>query len=232
MPLYFLLDIPGILLGMAIGNIIISISFLQTINYKDRTFRLIFDNYKVILNNFGVDASSSLVRSVDRLLVGAFFGFLFTGIFIFNMQILFLLEILPRALYSYLLSEESSGKKHSQIGYLVILISGLIAIGVIILSPIFVEQFFSSYSEGIPALQIIVISIIPISISSIITAKMQAVESTKVGYSAVIHIGTLLILLSFLGSEFGLIGLSFAVLGSSIINASFLYFLYLKFSNS
>ena len=113
-----------------------------------------------------------------------------------------------------------------------ILVSILIAISIIILSPIVVEQIFPNYSEGIFSLQILVISIIPVSLSLIITAKMQAVKSTKVGYSAVIHIATLLILLSFLGSEFGLIGLSFAVLGSSIINASFLYFLYLKFSNS
>ena len=231
-PLYFVFGIPGILIGMALGNIVVCAGFLRTINFREKSFQLLQSNFKVILNNFGIDASTTLVRSVDRLLIATIFGFAFTGIFIFNMQILFALEILPRALYSFLLSEESSGKKHTKINYLVILISVFIAISVIIISPIVVEQIFPNYSEGIPSLQILIISIIPISLSLIITAKMQAVKSTKVGYSAVIHIATLLILLSFLGSEFGLIGLSFAVLGSSIINASFLYFLHLKFSNS
>ena len=166
---------------------------------------------------------------MDRLLVGTLFGFLFTGLFIFNMQVLFALEIVPRVLYNFLLPEESSGNKHTKIIYLTILISVLLAVAVSVFSPIIVEEFFPNYSEGIPSLQILVFSIIPISISTIITAKMQAVKSTKVGYSAVINIGSLLILLSFLGNEFGLIGLSIAVLLSSIINLIFLGFLYQKF---
>jgi len=111
----------------------------------------------------------------------------------------------------------------------VVLISTLIAIAVIIFGPSIVEQFFPNYLEGVIALQIIVISLIPISISSVITAKMQAVESTKVGYSAIVSISSLLILLGFLGNEFGLVGASVAVVISSILNTIFLYFLYRNF---
>lgn len=55
---------------------------------------------------------------------------------------------------------------------------------------------------------------------------MQAVESSKVGYSAIVRIGSLLILLSVLGNAYGLIGFSLSVLISSILNTIFLYFLY------
>ena len=134
------------------------------------------------------------------------------------MQILFGLEILPRILYLFLLSEESSGRKHKKIAYFVVLVSGLITITVIIFGPLIIEQFFPKYSDGIIGLQILVISLVPISISSIITAKLQAVESTKVGYSAIVNIGSLLILLIFLGNGYGIIGLSWAVVGSSILN--------------
>jgi len=225
-PLYFVLDIPGILLGMALGNIISSVWLAKSVSLKVKSLGLLKSNYKVIINNFGIDASTNLVRSIDRLLVGTIFGFLFTGVYIFNMQILFGLEILPRVLYLYLLSEESSGKKHKKISYFVILSSVLISMAIIIFAPLIVEQIFPKYSEGIFGLQILVISLVPISISSIITAKMQAKESTRVGYSAIVNIGSLLILLGFLGNEYGLVGLSLAVVISAIINTIFLYFLY------
>ena len=70
------------------------------------------------------------------------------------------------------------------------------------------------------------ISLVPISISSIITAKLQAVESTKVGYSAIVSIGSLLLLLGLLGNEYGIMGLSLAVVVSSILTTIFLFYLY------
>ncbi len=225
-PLYFVLGVPGVILGMAIGAIISGLWLVNSISFKKVSFGLIKEKYKVLLSNFGVDASSNLVRWVDRLLVGAAFGFFSLGFYHFNMQILFALEILPRALYQFLLSEESSGKSHKKINYLVVLAAGLIIVSVIFLAPTVIEQFFSKYTDGIFSLQIIVISLLPISISSIITAKMQAAESKSVGYSAIIRIGSLLILLSLLGNVYGLTGFSLAVLVSTILNTIFLYFLY------
>jgi len=228
-PLYFILDIQGILLGMALGNIISSVWLVKSINFRIKSFQLLKNNYRILVNNFGIDASTNLIRTLDRLLIGILFGYLFNGIYIFNMQILFVLEILPRILYLFLLSEESSGRKHKKINYFVVLVSVLSTITVIILAPLIIDQFFSKYSDGIIALQILVLSLVPISISSILTAKLQAGESTKVGYSAIVSIGSLLILLSFLGNEYGIVGLSLAVVVSSILTTIFLYFLYRNF---
>ena len=48
--------------------------------------------------------------------------------------------------------------------------------------------------------------------------KLQANESTLVGYSAVVRIGSLIILIPILGDMFGLIGLSLSVLFSIIFH--------------
>jgi len=229
-PLYFVLDIPGILLGMALGNIISSVWLVKSINFKIRSFQELTNNYKVLINNFGIDASSNLIRTMDRLLVGIIFGFLYNGIYIFNMQILLGLEILPRILYLFLLSEESSGRNHKKINYFVVFFSGLSTIIAIIFAPFIIEQIFPKYSDGIIGLQVLVISLVPISISSIITAKLQAVESTKVGYSSIVSIGSLLILLGLLGNEYGIMGLSLAVVISSILTTIFLFYLYRNFN--
>lgn len=224
--LYFVLDVPGILLGMALGNIIGSILLIKYINLSVKSFQLLKQNYKVLISNFGIDASNNLVYSVDRLLVSIVFGFVFAGSYVFIMQILFALELLPRSLYQFLLSEESSDKQHKKLAYLVVLTSVLITIAVIIFSSIVVEQVFPNYSNSIPSLQILVVSLIPLSISFIIVAKMQVKESTQVGYSGIVRIGTLLVLLGVLGSIYDLIGMSVAVLVSVIVNTVFLYFLY------
>jgi len=229
-PLYFILDIQGILLGMALGNIISSVWFVKSINFRIKSIQELKNNYKVLINNFGIDASTNLIRTLDRLLVGIIFGFLFNGIYIFNMQILFGLEILPRILYLFLLSEESSGRKHKKINYFVVFVSGILTIIAIIFAPFIIEQFFPKYSDGIIGLQILVLSLIPTSISSILTAKLQAAESTKVGYSAIVSIGSLLILLGLLGNEYGILGLSLAVVVSSILTTIFLYCLYRNFN--
>lgn len=225
-PLYFVLDIPGILLGLAFSNIVSSIWLIKYVDLKEKSLRLIKNNYKILINNFGVDISFNLGVIIDRLLVATVFGFAFAGLYIFNMHILLVLQLLPGILYVFLISEEASGKKHPKINYLVVLISILAALAVIIFSPTIIEQLFPNYSDGIPGLQILVISIIPTSISLIMTAKMQAQKSARVGYSAIVNIGSLLILLVLLGNEYGLIGVSLAVLTSAILNTIFLFFLY------
>jgi len=227
-PLYFIFGINGVLVGLALANILSGMWLIKFTSWKVNWFRLLKNNYKVLINNFGIDVSSNLIRSIDRLLVGAVFGFLSVGLYIFNMQILFALELLPRILYIFLLSEESSGIKNTKIIYLVIIVSGLVSSVMIIFSPYLVEQLFPKFYEDTASLQVLLLSLVPFSISMIITAKMQALESVKVGYSAIVGIGSILILMVILGDIYGLIGLSFAVLISSILNSTFLYFLYKK----
>jgi len=110
--LYFVFDIPGILLGLAISNLIGSLPFFKII--KLTSFFHLKNYYKVLIHNFGVDASTSLSGTVDKLLVAPLFGFLMVGIYQFNIQILFALGVLPTILYSFLLSEESRGTTHKK----------------------------------------------------------------------------------------------------------------------
>jgi len=224
--LYFVFEIQGIVLGMIISNFLASIPFLN--NLKIKSIRGLKNYYKVIIHNFGVDANVALPVMVDKLLIAPLFGFFIVGIYQFNLQILLALSVLPGILYSFLLSEESSGKSHRKISYLVISGSIGVVIAVIFFAPIFVDEFFPRYTDGIFSLQILVVSLIPLSFTSIFNAKLMARESTKIGFSAIIRIASLLILITFLGDLYGLVGLSFAVLFSIILNTRFLFILYKK----
>jgi len=225
--LYFLFEISGIILGMAIGNLIASGLYFKSLKMK--SFFGLKKQFKVIIHNFGVETSNTLPRILDKLLIAPLFGFFIVGIYQFNFQILFALEALPAVLHAYILSEESSGVRHKKIVNLSILGSVVIALIAIVLAPFFVNEFFPKYSEGVFSLQIMVLSIIPLTVSSVFSAKLQAKESTRIGISAIIRIGTLLVLLAFLGELYGLEGFSLAVLFSIIINTIFLSILYYKY---
>jgi len=224
--LYYIFDFSGIVLGMGVATFLSSYYFLKLLSRKVSILKDVKSNYKVIIHNFGLDVSLNLPRMIDKLLIVPLLGFTFVGIYQFNLQILFLLEIFPAALHSFLLSEESRKSTSKKIVYLAIIGSILLSLLIIIISPIIVDLFFQKYTEGILALQILLISITPLTISAIINAKLQAKESTKIGYSAIIRIGSLLGLITILGSQYGLIGLSLSVLISIILNTLFLVFLY------
>ena len=229
-PLFYVFEIPGILIGLAISNFIASFDFMKSLR-KIQSFNLVKQNFNVIFHNFGVDVSTNLPRIVDKVLIAPLFGFFFVGIYQFNMQILFGLEILPIVLHIFLLSEESSGKVHKKLISLVVIGTVLLTIISIFLAPIVIESWFPKFSEGIFPLQILIISLIPLSFTAIFSAKLQAKESTKVGLTAIIRIGSLLGLITLLGNLYGLLGLSIAVLLSICVNTIFLGILYYKEKN-
>jgi len=223
---YLFFEFEGILLGIAIAYFISSLKYFQNISFGNDFLQKIKTNFKIFIHNFGVDASTNLVKFVDKLIIAPIAGFAILGIYQLNLQILIGLEIIPIALHSFLLSEESSGTKHLKTTIFVLLLSVVLVGLIIFLTPILIPEFFPKYKEGIESLQILVLSLIPLTISAILNAKLQAKNSTKVGFSAIIRIGSLIILLIILGSNFGLMGLSYAVLLSAIFNTLFLMYLF------
>lgn len=224
--LYFSFDLYGLLFGFAISHLLCGFNFLKNINIKKNFLKNISSNSKILIHNFGVDFSTYAPRFIDKLIIFPFFGFSNLGIHQLNIQILFALEILPLALHSFLLSEESRGKKYFKTNYLILLTSIFITILAILIGPIFINQFFPQYSLGIESFQIMIISIIPLTIGYILTAKLQANESTLVGYSAVVRIGSMVVLIPILGSMFELIGISLSILFSAVLYAISLFIIH------
>lgn len=225
---YFTIGFLGIILGLALANIVCSFSYIKSLDRKINSFNDLKNNFKVIIHNFGVELSTTLPTLVDKLVIVPLLGFITVGIYQFNLQILVGLGVLPAIIHGFLLTEESSSHIPNKILYLVIIGSVILVILTIIFSPFLVNLFFPKFIEGIQSLQIMIISVIPLSISSIFNAKLQAHESTTVGYSLIVRVGILLVLIAILGNLYGLIGLSLSVLISTSAYATFLGFLYKK----
>ena len=77
--LYFVFDIYGIILGMAISNFLGSLPILK--NLKITSFFELKNIYKVLVHNFGVSMGARLPSMVDKLAIAPLFGFFIVGIF-------------------------------------------------------------------------------------------------------------------------------------------------------
>jgi len=225
---YFTFDMIGIIIGMIIGNLVCGITFFHEIKFKTNSFLQLREKYRVLLHNFGIDSSTKLIRYIDKLFILPILGYTYVGIFQLNTQILFAIETIPLALYSFLLTEESSKIITSKISYLVIALSIILSLIGIFTAPYIIPVVFPDYVEGIISLQILLFAPLPFTLSLIFTAKLQLLESTRVGFSGIVQIVSLIILIIILGSMFELVGLSIAFVLSSILNTIFLSILLFK----
>jgi len=224
--LFFIFDIPGVLLGMSLSNLIFSFYFVKNLNFKIKSWKELKSNLGFITHNFSIQASAGFTKFLDKLLIVPLLGFTYAGLYQFNLQILLALTILPAALHAFLLTEESGGTTHTKITYFTIIAAIFLVLISIPLSPLLVDYFFPKYTDGIPSLQVMIITLIPLSITAALSAKLQAVESKKVGYPAIARVVALLGFVVLLGNFYGLMGLALAVLISSTIETILLTIIY------
>ncbi len=224
--LYFMIEIPGILLGMAIGNFALSFNYLKSLKNKGWNFSKLKSKSKIILQNFGVHLQQTIPNHVDKLVIVPLFGFYTTGIFHFAVQVLIAIELLTLVLHRFLLAEQSSEEISKRFIYLASLTAAVIILAGIFLAPIIIENLFSEYESSISAVQMIVFGVIPLICIAILNAKLQVLESNLVGYGVVVRIGANLVLIPILGGLMGIIGLVMANLISLVLLTIFLLILY------
>jgi len=138
------------------------------------------------------------------------------------------LGIVPMIIYTYLLPEESFGNSNRPIIVWGIIISIILALVTFFLSPIAVSYFFQDYVASIVVIQILAFGIIPLTIITILNAKLQSQQSKRVGIGALVRIGSHLILIPFLWNMLEMEGLALAAIFSILIHMIYLIAIYYK----
>jgi len=226
--LYYVMEIPGIILGMAIGNIVLSYNYLKSLKFNEWSFSKLKSKWKIILQNYGVALQQTIPNQVDKLIIVPLFGFQTTGIFHFALQVLIALELISLTFHRFLLAEQLQEKISKRFFLLLVLLTSfLILIGIFVL-PYIIEFLFPQFMESIFAVQVIVFGTIPLFFISIITAKLQVMESNLVGYGVLVRIGTNLSLIPLLGGLWGVMGLIIANLISLVLLSVYLLIIYYK----
>jgi len=223
--LYHVLGISGIVLGFAIGTIPDIIGVYNYITRKKESIFILKPKIGFMLNVWGAIILSNLLRWGDKILIGATLGFTILGDFQLALQYVFLLYQIPIIVSMYLLPQEVEGTKNKKIKSWFIVISIGIALLSYLLIPQIIPSLFPEYTSSIIPMQIMGITIIPITISYIYEAQLLGKGKSKpIVIITAIQVGAYFSLLMILSSAMDLLGLALAFLLTSFIKPS-LYFL-------
>lgn len=223
-PLGYELDgIDGLLLGMTAANLLAGMRAVRGLGVLPArsTFEALFSSgFTVLLQNFLVDASTNLSRRVDKILVGVLFGPCVLGLYQFNLNILFGLELLPVTLQQLALVDRDKAQGNvSQVRWLLVGVSLLISISAATFLPSAVATFFPAYSAAVLSLQLAVFVLPFLTFTAVLSSQLQRQGSRVVGYVAILRILMLLSLLWPLGHIWALEGMSVAVIAATLIQA-------------
>jgi len=164
-----------------------------------------------------------LGSSTDRLIIAPMFGYALLGNYQLGLQFLALLDILPIIVYKYTLPHDSSGNPNIKLKKVTIMISCLVSVLAVTLSPYLVPLFFPKYQVAIGIIQIMSVSVIPASISYAYSSKLLGAEKSKLvlfGYG--VYLAVLVLGIFTLGNVFGINGAAASLVIATTSQAVFL----------
>jgi len=215
--------INGILFGYFLGTLIAFAELYPLLKNKKIEFSILRPKIRFILETFSLKISNIVFRRGDKLLVGALFGFTLLGSYFFAAQYILLLYNFPKTITQYLIPQEAEGKKNKKFKLVAILVACIVALISIVGISYGIDIFFPKFTETIILIQIMSISIIPLTISQIqIIEYLGKGNSRMVLIANIFHVTLYLLLIIVLGESFGLLGIAFAFLIPSSLKPIFI----------
>lgn len=213
---YFSFGTEGLILGYAIASLAFSFDYFRYLKFNF-SFPELKKKLTFMLHSYSQSVSTNISLYLDKLVVGQLFGFATLGLYQISFQFLMFLALIPMSLYQYLLPRESlnmENKRFVLAGMAVAITACLVFYFTV---PVIIDRFFPKFVDSIPSSQIMVLGVIPMTVSSILNSKFIGREKTRpVVIGSLVYIVLLLVCEVTLGGLFGLIGLSVSVLTSLI----------------
>jgi O-antigen/teichoic acid export membrane protein len=218
----------GVIYGLTISYLpfvkIIYAIFKETkINFAEIKSRIGF-----IINNYLISLASVFRSQLDKILIGSVFGFSLLGNYALASQIYAIFMILPNILTKFLLPEEARGKSSKRFKKYTMIIGILISLFGILILPQIIPIAFPAYTDTIEIIKITSLGIIPATLSLILSTELLGMEKSKhVLIARWIWAGTVIGGIFFLGQFYGILGLSSALVLSTVFYD--IYLLIVKF---
>jgi O-antigen/teichoic acid export membrane protein len=222
-PLYFIMNIEGIILGIAMSFF----PFLYKIFFSIKEQKFGFSKLKTrmgfILNNQGLELGVILNTQIDKILIVPILGFTVLGNYSLSFQIISLAGIITGIVYQYTLPHDARGITKPLLKKFTILSSILVTFLVIVLSPILMPIFFPNYVDAIEIIQIMSLILVPGAFTLMYTSKFLGNGKSKfVIIASGIQFSILVSVIVILGDTLGVNGVVIAVVSARIFQAIFL----------
>ena len=222
--LYYLIGYNGIVIGIGLSYFPVFIRVYQV--FKDCSkidFTLLRTHFRFMLTSYVLDISRTFASSTDKIIVAPMLGFALLGNYQLGLQFLSILLIFPAILYNYLVPHDASGIANNRLKRFSVIFSVILVIPSIILSPSIIPILFPKFTEAISVIQIIGVSIIPITISNIYISKFLGNEKIRlvlIGSTIyiIVNIGTIIAL----GKTFSINGVAISYVISATSEAIYL----------
>ena len=220
-PFYFIFGTDGVLIGIALSFLpfifIIYRDFRQPINIS-----FMKSKFKNLLNVYLMDIITLSRGSLDKLIIIPLLGFSLLGNYQLGLQFIVILNIIPMAIYQYVLSHDSSGSPTTKLKILAVSISGLLAIVGALLAPFVVPMLFLEFTESIQIVQILSFSLIPGTITMMYVSKFLGAEKPMyLIVGSIIFLIVQMIGIFGLKDTYGIYGVSFAMILGYLVEVLF-----------
>ena len=222
-PLYFFMNIEGIILGIALSFF----PFLYKIIFSIKEQRLGFSKLKTkmgfLLNNQGLELGIILNGQIDKILIVPILGFTVLGNYSLAFQIITLSSIITGIVYQYTLPHDARGITKPFLKKVTIISSILITVLVIGLSPVLMPVFFPNYSDAIEIIQIMSLILVPSAFTLMYTSKFLGNGKSKfVIIASGIQLSILVSGVLILGEVLGIVGVTITFVLGKVFQAIFL----------
>ena len=223
-PFYFIFGLNGVILGIALSflpfTFIIYRDFREPINYSFLKLK-----FKTLFSIYLMDLSGLMRGYLDKLIIAPMLGFALLGNYQLGIQFLVILNIIPMAIYQYVLTHDSSGSSTVKIKILAVGIAGILSIAGAIVAPFFVPMLFPEFTESILIVQILSFSIIPSTMVMMYISTFLASEKPKfMLIGSMIFMVVQLAGIFILKDIYGIYGVAFALILAYLFEL--MYFVY------
>ncbi len=224
--MFYLIGFQGIIFGIALSFLPYSFLLYKEFKKTKMDFSTLKKRSGFMINSFTLDIAGALHGSFDKIIIAPMLGFALLGNYQLGIQIIGVMTIIPAIIFTYTLPNDSTGKQNKLMKKMIIIISVILAILAIILTPIVLPHIFPEYENAIEIIQIMSISIIPITIVTTFVSKFLGRGNSRIvligtGIYVGIQIPTILLLTEL----FGVNGTASSVVIANTVHA--IYFIFI-----
>ncbi len=177
---YYLFGVEWILLGISLSYFVYSKLIIDGIKRYKIDFLLLKKNKNFISSNYCLMLTNIVTAQVDKLLIVPILGLTVLGNYALAEQIILILTIIPSIIFKFVLPTSASGINNKKLQKYTILFSIFITALSIVILPIILPIFFETYTDVILLIQIMSLSVIPITINVFYFSKFLAMENAKI----------------------------------------------------
>lgn len=207
--LYYIIGINGVILGIALSFFPSLIRIYQGFKESKIDFSILKSRVGFMINSYMLDISRASNGTIDKIIVAPMLGFALLGNYQLGVQAMSILTLLPSVAFQYFLSHDASGNPNKRLKMITIILSAVLAILGITLSPIVFPVLFPKFNEVIPIVQIMSISIIPGTINLTYISKFIGNEKIRTVFiGSLIFLAVQIITIITLGKIYGVNGVA------------------------